>query len=75
MHGSFAETYKGHGTDKALLAGIQGIRYDDERLKQAYELAAEKGIERRSLFPRIWEMCIRIPCTWSLSPKAAGFLP
>ena len=45
MHGSFAETYKGHGTDKALLAGIQGIRYDDERLKQAYELAAEKGIE------------------------------
>lgn len=45
MHGSFAETYAGHGTDKALLAGIQGIRYDDERLKQAYELAAESGME------------------------------
>ena len=44
MHGSFAETYAGHGTDKALLAGIQGIRYDDERLKQAYELAAESGM-------------------------------
>ncbi len=45
MHGSFAQTYAGHGTDKALLAGIQGIRYDDERLKEAYSLAAEKGIE------------------------------
>ena len=45
MHGSFAETYAGHGTDKALLAGIQGIRYDDERLKSAYELAGQKGIQ------------------------------
>lgn len=45
MHGSFAQTYKGHGTDKALLAGILGIRYDDERLKQAYEMAAEQGLE------------------------------
>lgn len=45
MHGSFAETYTGHGTDKALLAGIQGIRYDDEHLKQAYEMAEKNGIE------------------------------
>ena len=45
MHGSFAETYVGHGTDKALLAGIQGVRCDDERLKQAYELAEKNGIE------------------------------
>ena len=45
MHASFAETYAGHGTDKALLAGIQGIRYDDERLKGAYELAEQKGIQ------------------------------
>lgn len=45
MHGSFAQTYAGHGTDKALLAGIMGIRYDDERLKEAYRLAEEKGIK------------------------------
>ncbi len=45
MHGSFAETYAGHGTDKALLAGIQGIRYDDERLKDAYEIAEQNGLE------------------------------
>ncbi len=45
MHGSFAETYAGHGTDKALLAGIQGIRYDDERLKEAYALAEQAGLE------------------------------
>lgn len=45
MHGSFATTYRGHGTDKALLAGIMGIRCDDERLTQAYELAGEQGME------------------------------
>lgn len=45
LHGSFARTYKGHGTDKALLAGVQGIREDDERLAQAYELAKESGLK------------------------------
>ncbi|MDE6815921.1 MAG: L-serine ammonia-lyase, iron-sulfur-dependent subunit beta [Lachnospiraceae bacterium] len=45
MHGSFAQTYAGHGTDKALLAGILGIRYDDERLKCAFELAEQAGLK------------------------------
>ncbi len=45
LHGSFARTYKGHGTDKALLAGVQGIREDDERLAFAYELAEENGLD------------------------------
>ncbi len=44
LHGSFARTYKGHGTDKALLAGVQGIREDDERLAKAYELAEKTGL-------------------------------
>lgn len=75
MHGSFAETYAGHGTDKALLAGIQGIRYDDERLKSAYELAgAERGF-RQNLFLRIWERCIPIRCIWSSPRRAAMCLP
>ncbi|MEJ5229620.1 MAG: L-serine ammonia-lyase, iron-sulfur-dependent subunit beta [Pseudothermotoga sp.] len=45
LHGSFAETYRGHGTDKALLAGIMGLRYDDERIKESYSLARMKRLE------------------------------
>ncbi len=33
LHGSFAKTYKGHGTDKALVAGILGMQTDDERIR------------------------------------------
>jgi len=39
LHGSFADTYQGHGTDKALLAGVLGIKHNDERLSDAFELA------------------------------------
>lgn len=45
LHGSFKETYKGHGTDKALIAGCLGFMPDDERIKTAYEIAAARGIE------------------------------
>lgn len=45
LHGSFAKTYRGHGTDKALAAGILGFRPDDARLRDALEIAAKEGIE------------------------------
>lgn len=45
LHGSFAKTYKGHGTDKALLAGAMGLREDDERLANSFEMAREQGLE------------------------------
>jgi len=45
LHGSFAKTYKGHGTDKALLAGIMGMMSDDERIRYAFKIADERGIE------------------------------
>jgi L-serine dehydratase len=44
LHGSFAKTYKGHGTDRALVAGILGYREDDERLANSFELAKSQGI-------------------------------
>ncbi|MBE6101379.1 MAG: L-serine ammonia-lyase, iron-sulfur-dependent, subunit beta [Selenomonas ruminantium] len=44
LHGSFAKTYKGHGTDKALLAGIMGMEPDDMRLREALEMAEEGGL-------------------------------
>ena len=45
LHGSFSETYKGHGTDKALAAGILNMEPWDENLKNSFEIASEKGIE------------------------------
>ena len=45
LHGSFARTYKGHGTDRALLAGLMGWQPDDARIPRAPELAAEAGLD------------------------------
>ena len=39
LHGSFEKTGKGHGTEKALLAGAMGIREDDERIREAFAIA------------------------------------
>jgi len=45
LHGSFAKTGKGHGTHLALLAGVLGLGADDERIKNAREIAAKSGLE------------------------------
>jgi len=45
LHGSFAKTYKGHGTDKALLAGLLGMDTSDENLRYSLEIAKDKGLE------------------------------
>ena len=45
LAGSFAETYLGHGTDRALAAGILGMKPDDERLPRSLEIAREQGLE------------------------------
>ncbi len=45
LYGSFAETGKGHGTDKALIAGALGMAPDDARIKDAYRIARELGVQ------------------------------
>ncbi|MTI47580.1 L-serine ammonia-lyase, iron-sulfur-dependent subunit beta [Sporosalibacterium faouarense] len=45
LHGSFAKTYKGHGTDRALMAGLLGMKEDDENLRHSLEIAESKGIK------------------------------
>lgn len=45
LYGSFAKTYKGHGTDKALVAGLLGFSADDVRLRTSFEIAAQQGME------------------------------
>ncbi len=44
LHGSFGKTYKGHGTDKALVAGILGMNPHDENLARSFDIARERGI-------------------------------
>ena len=41
---SFAHTYRGHGTDRALVAGILGLDTDDECIRDAFALADERGL-------------------------------
>ena len=44
FHGSFELTGKGHGTDKALLAGLMGLAVDDSRIPNSFEVASERGL-------------------------------
>lgn len=44
LQGSFADTYQGHGTDRALLAGLLGYEMDDSSIRDAYELADAAGL-------------------------------
>jgi L-serine dehydratase len=45
LHGSFAKTYRGHGTDRALVAGILGMEPHDERLRDSISIAENLGIK------------------------------
>ena len=45
LYRSFADTYMGHGTDRALIGGIVGYRSDDKRIRNAYQHAKEAGIK------------------------------
>ncbi|MDI9355783.1 MAG: L-serine ammonia-lyase, iron-sulfur-dependent subunit beta [Chitinophagaceae bacterium] len=45
FYNSFAHTYEGHGSDKAIIAGLMGFHTDDARIKNSYQLAEEKGLK------------------------------
>ena len=44
LHGSFARTGEGHGTDKAIAGGLMGFRPDDERLRTALDIIEREGL-------------------------------
>ena len=44
LSGSFAQTYKGHGTDRALMAGIMGYHSYSPEIRDALAIARERGI-------------------------------
>lgn len=45
LFGSFDKTGQGHGTDRALLAGVLGMNANDENIPKSFEIAKEKGLE------------------------------
>ena len=45
LHGSFAATGAGHGTDKAIVAGLLGMAPDDPNIPRSFYLAKEAGLE------------------------------
>jgi len=44
LSGSFAATGQGHGTDRALVAGLLGMHTDDERIPMSFDVAKEKDM-------------------------------
>lgn len=52
LFGSFAQTGRGHGTDRALLGGAMGFSPDDERIRRSLELAEEYGIRYKITFDK-----------------------
>ncbi|NLT95583.1 MAG: L-serine ammonia-lyase, iron-sulfur-dependent, subunit beta [Clostridia bacterium] len=44
LHGSFSQTYRGHGTDLALIGGLLGFETDDVRIRDSFEIAKQQGL-------------------------------
>lgn len=45
FYNSFARTYEGHGSDRAILAGLLGFKTDDKRIKESLEIAPKEGLQ------------------------------
>ena len=45
FHGSFLATGKGHGTDKAVVAGLLGMQVDDPAIPHSFEIAEREGLQ------------------------------
>lgn len=48
LSGSFARTYKGHGTDRALLAGVLGYHSYSSEIRSIFKIADKEGITYHS---------------------------
>ena len=45
FYNSFARTYEGHGSDRAILAGLLGYKTDDKRIKESLAIATAEGLQ------------------------------
>ncbi len=79
LHGSFATTGHGHGTDRALIAGLLGMAPDDARLPDSFALAKETGltftiraVELRDAHPNTAQLKLWSPDGRQLELEAAS---
>jgi L-serine dehydratase len=63
LHGSFARTGEGHGTDKAIVGGLMGFKPDDERLRDALGIAEREGFDYRFEKTRLGDDAVTHPNT------------
>jgi L-serine dehydratase len=47
FYNSFARTYEGHGSDRAIIAGLMDFKTDDKRIRESLDLAKESGLVYR----------------------------
>lgn len=67
FYNSFARTYEGHGSDRAILGGLMDFKTDDPRIKDALEIAAGKGLIYK--FKSIGNSSVHHPNTIKLNLK------
>lgn len=79
LHGSFATTGRGHGTDRAIVAGLLGMQPDDPRLPDSFALAGQEGmefsihpVELRAAHPNTAVLALEGKSGRTLSMKAAS---
>src|SRR5688572_19025758 len=72
FYNSFAQTFEGHGSDRAILAGLLDFRTDDKRIKDALELARAEGIQFK--FKSIGNASTLHPNTVKLNLKKGDML-
>ena len=81
LHGSFALTGHGHGTDCALIAGLLGMQPDDLRIPGSFAIAAEQGLTfafqnvqraMRTRTPRVCSSRTPRAARWTSWPRASA---
>lgn len=65
FYNSFARTYEGHGSDRAIVGGLMDFKTDDERIKLALQLAEEEGFPYK--FKSIGNSSVHHPNTIKLN--------
>ncbi|MCC9167064.1 L-serine ammonia-lyase, iron-sulfur-dependent subunit beta [Pontibacter harenae] len=70
FYNSFARTYEGHGSDRAIVAGLLDFKTDDKRIKEAFEYAKERGL--KYTFKSVGNASTMHPNTIRLNLKASG---
>lgn len=55
LHGSFGEVYKGHATDRALLAGVMKFQTSDPRIRDSFDIAKEKKLKYEFIVKELGE--------------------